>query len=247
MAYAGSSCIYGKRVRGVIDERAPPRPFNDYEQSKLNAEGVVRDAAAASGMEYVILRPAVVYGPRDERLRKLFNGVAKGRFPLFGKGEGRRHMVYVPDVAEAFLLACTEPAAAGQELIIAGPEAVPLRDMLQTLAQLVNRRRCGPRFPLKPMLKLAAVTEDVCHHFGVRPPIYRRRMDFYLNDAAFDCRRAQRVLGWTPKVDLREGLANTLRTYDTAQATSVWHSWAGVATQAVAAAEIIGTGSQLVT
>jgi nucleoside-diphosphate-sugar epimerase len=155
-------------------------------------------------------------------------------------------MVYVTDVAEAFLLACVEPAAAGQELIIAGPEAVPLRVMLQTLAQLVNRRRCGPTLPLKPMLKLAAVTEDVCHHFGLRPPIYRRRMDFYLNDAAFDCRRAQAVLGWKPKVDLREGLANTLRTYDTEQVTDVWNSWAGVSVQAMVAAEALETGSRLV-
>lgn len=206
--------IYGRRVPGIIDESYPPRPFNAYERSKVAAEEEVRRAAAAFGMEYVILRPTAVYGPRDQRLMKLFRSAAKGRFPLFGPGEGRRHMVYVSDLADAFLRACQRPSAANQEMIIAGPEAVPLRDMLAMLADLVNRRSCGPRFPLMPMLALAAATEDVCNRLGIRPPLYRRRMDFYTNDAAYDCSRARSVLGWEPKVSLREGLARTLEFHE---------------------------------
>jgi nucleoside-diphosphate-sugar epimerase len=202
--------IYGSRVKGVIDESREPQPWNAYERSKVAAENEVRRLAGVYGMDYVILRPTAVYGPRDERLLKLFRSTAKGRFPLFGAGDGRRHMVYVTDLAEAFLRACTLPEAANQEMIVAGPEAVPLRDMLQTLATLSNRRRYGPRLPLGPMLGLAAVTEDVCRWLKINPPLYRRRMDFYTNDAAFDCSRARSVLGWTPKVGLKEGLASTL-------------------------------------
>jgi nucleoside-diphosphate-sugar epimerase len=152
-------------------------------------------------MEYVILRPSVVYGPRDDRLSKLFRTAVKGRFPLFGRGDGRRHMVYVTDVA------------ANTEMIIAGPEAVPLREMLQILARLTQRRSCGPQLPLAPMLGLAAVVEDVCKLLKIKPPIYRRRMDFYLSDAAFNCARARQVLGWEPKVSLTEGLDHTLKAY----------------------------------
>jgi hypothetical protein len=61
------------------------------------------------------------------------------------------------------------------------------------------------------MLRLAAITEDVCNRLKINPPLYRRRMDFYTNDAAFDSSRARRVLGWEPKIALREGLARTLR------------------------------------
>jgi nucleoside-diphosphate-sugar epimerase len=59
----------------------------------------VKEIAGAAGMEFVILRPTAVYGPRDERLLKLFRSVQKGRFPLFGRGDGRRHMIYVTDLA----------------------------------------------------------------------------------------------------------------------------------------------------
>jgi nucleoside-diphosphate-sugar epimerase len=208
--HCSTAGIYGQRVSGVIDEDAPLHPWNGYERSKLASEGVVRRRAHAAGMEYVILRPTAVYGPRDERLRKLFRSVAKGRFPLFGRGDGRRHMIYVTDLAEAFLHACILPSAANQELIVAGPRAVPLHELLHTLAHAANRRAFGPRLPLKPMLALAGVVEDVCMKFHVDPPIYRRRMDFYLNDAAFDSSRAQDALQWSPQVDLPEGLAATL-------------------------------------
>jgi nucleoside-diphosphate-sugar epimerase len=208
--HCGTAGIYGQRVAGTIDERTPIRPWNSYERSKLAADEQVRAIAAASGMQYVILRPTAVYGPRDERLSKLFRSVQKGRFPLFGPGDGRRHMIYVTDLADAFLRACTTESAANCELIIAGPKAVPLREMLHTIARAANRPGFGPRLPLKPMLALAAVVEDTCKVLKVNPPIYRRRMDFYLNDAAFDSKLAQSVLGWRPKVDLAEGFAATL-------------------------------------
>jgi hypothetical protein len=97
--------------------------------------------------------------------------------------------------------------------------------MLRTLAQLVNRRSCGPRLPLRPMLRLAALTEDVCNRLKIKPPLYRRRMDFYTNDAAFDSSRARLVLGWQPKVTLREGLARTLRAHVQPAATSLRAYW----------------------
>jgi nucleoside-diphosphate-sugar epimerase len=211
--------IYGQRLTGITDETAPAQPWNAYERSKHAAEERLRQSAVQLAMEYVILRPAVVYGPRDGRLLKLFRSAAKGRFPLFGAGDGRRHMVYVGDVAEAFLLGCTVPEAANQEMIIAGPEAVPLRVMLDVLASVVQRARCGPRLPLKPMLLLAAVVEDGCKLIGVSPPLYRRRMDFYRSDAAFDCTRAQRLMGWSARIDLREGLR---RTYDASRTPLGW-------------------------
>jgi nucleoside-diphosphate-sugar epimerase len=201
--------IYGQQLAGITNESAAPRPWNAYERSKHSAEQCVRTLAPERGIEFVILRPAVVYGPRDDRLLKLFRSAARGHFPLFGSGRGRRHMVYVTDVAEAFLLACSEPGASNQEMIIAGPEAVPLREMLEMLASVTHRRSFGPRLPLAPMLLLAVLVENVCKLIAVQPPIYRRRMDFYRSDAAFDCARARQLLGWMPLVALREGLQRT--------------------------------------
>lgn len=213
--------VYGRQVAGNIDEQSPTQPWNAYESSKLASETVLREIASARGMEHVILRPAAVYGPGDVRMRKLFRMVSRGRFPLFGRGAGSRHLVYVSDVVDAFMRACTAPSAANRDMNIAGREAVPLRQLLDTLAELANVRRFGPQLPLRPMLALAALTEDVCKLLGIDPPLHRRRMDFYRNDASFDCSRARELLGWEPKVELRDGLARTLRSYDADEISSV--------------------------
>jgi nucleoside-diphosphate-sugar epimerase len=62
-------------------------------------------------------------------------------------------------------------------------------------------------------LGVAAVVEDVSAALAIDPPIYRRRMDFFHSDSAFDISKAREVLDWEPKVDLPEGIRRTLEDY----------------------------------
>jgi nucleoside-diphosphate-sugar epimerase len=211
--YCSTIGIFGHRVPGITNEDSPLRPGNVYERTKVAAEAMARGFHAGAGLPVVILRPADVYGPRDHRLLKLFRGVAAGRFPLFGDGKGRRHMVFVDDVVAAFRLASDGNGALGQALIVAGPESCTLRELIDAVARAAGRKRFGWRLPLTPMLAVAAVVEDVCTAVHVTPPIYRRRMDFFHSDSAFDTSRARRVLGWGPKIHLNEGVARTLDAY----------------------------------
>ena len=204
--------IHGQRVEGILSEQSAVRPWNAYEQSKVAEEALLRRSAELA-VESVIIRPASVYGPRDDRLLKMFKLASAGRFPLFGPGNGRRHMVYVSDLVDSFLKGCELPQAVGEAFIAAGPRAVPLHELLAILAGVLGRRSCGPRLPAAPMIVLSAVTEDVCKLLGVDPPLYRRRMDFYLNDAEFSSAKARSVLGWEPRVELAEGLRRTLEDY----------------------------------
>jgi nucleoside-diphosphate-sugar epimerase len=211
--YCSTIGIYGHRVPGISTEDSPLSPGNIYERTKVTAERLVRDFAENCGLAAVVLRPADVYGPRDQRLLKLFKGVSRGRFPLFGAGQGRRHMVYVDDVVSAFFKACERQEAVGEGLIVAGPRACTLRELLAEVKTAAGSSRYGIRLPLAPMLGLAAVVEDICAALAVDPPIYRRRMDFFHSDSEFDTSRARRVLGWEPKVDLPEGIRRTLEDY----------------------------------
>jgi dihydroflavonol-4-reductase len=211
--YCSTIGIYGHRVPGVSREDTPLAPGNIYERTKVAAEALVREMGASQGVPFVILRPADVYGPRDQRLLKLFRGVSRGSFPLFGAGDGRRHMVYVDDVISAFFAACERSEAVGESVIVAGPEVCTLRQLIETVRQAVGSPRYGRHLPLAPMLAAAAVVEDVCTLLHLDPPIYRRRMDFFRTDSAFDTSRARRLLGWTPRVGLTEGVARTAEDY----------------------------------
>src|SRR6185437_9600247 len=145
---------------GITREDSAFAPGNIYERTKVSAERLVRRFGLDERLPFVILRPADVYGPRDQRLLKLFKGVARGRFPLFGSGKGRRHMVYVDDVVSAFFRACERDEALGEGLIVAGPSACTLRELLDEIARATGSRRYGVRLPLAPMLGLAAAVED---------------------------------------------------------------------------------------
>jgi nucleoside-diphosphate-sugar epimerase len=211
--YCSTIGIYGHRAPGITSEGSPLAPGNVYERTKVAAERMVRQFCAGGSPPFVILRPADVYGPRDQRLLKLFKGVAKGRFPLFGSGSGRRHMVYVDDVVSAFFRACEREQAVGESAIVAGPRSHTLRELIALVQEATGSRRYGIRLPLVPMLATAAVVEDVAKRLKVEPPIYRRRMDFFWSDSEFDTSRARRLLDWAPQVDLPEGVRRTAEDY----------------------------------
>ncbi len=211
--YCSTIGIYGHRAPGISHEDSPLAPGNIYERTKVSAERMVREFSREHGLPSVILRPADVYGPRDQRLLKLFRGVARGRFPMFGGGRGRRHMIYVDDVVSGFFLACERPDAVGESLILAGPRPCTLRELIEIVTEATGAKRYGFRLPLAPMLVTAGMVEDVCQRLNVDPPIYRRRMDFFWSDSAFDTSRARRVLQWEPRVELRDGIARTLAAY----------------------------------
>src|SRR3954469_2433305 len=211
--YCSTIGIYGHRAPGITREESPLAPGNIYERTKVSAELLVRDFAEHCGLASVILRPADVYGPRDQRLLKLFKGVSRGRFPLFGSGKGRRHMIYVDDVVSAFFKACQRDEALNEGLIVAGPRSCTLRELLDEVTRATGSKRYGVRLPLAPMLGLAAVVEDISASLGIDPPIYRRRMDFFHSDSEFDTSRARRVLDWEPRIDLGEGIRRTLEDY----------------------------------
>ncbi len=211
--YCGTIGIYGHRAPGITSEDSPLRPGNIYERTKVAAEALVRKLTPTLDVPYTVIRPADVYGPRDQRLLKLFRGVNAGRFPLFGDGAGRRHMVYVDDVVSAFFAACERPAAVGEAMIVAGPAPCTLRELIEEVRRATGSPRFGRRLPLAPMLATAAVVEDVCQALHLDPPIYRRRMDFFTSDSAFDTSQARRLLDWTPRVSLDEGVRRTYEDY----------------------------------
>jgi nucleoside-diphosphate-sugar epimerase len=202
--------VHGRVEDPPADEDSPCRPELAYERTKLAGEAVVQAAFRDHDFPAVIIRPVWVYGPGCPRTHKLFRAVRKGRFPLAGRGDSLRHCIYIRDMLEAFDRAAVTPEAEGEVIIVGDETPASVRSLVEEIATLVGSR--PPRSIPLPVLRLAAgLSELAFRPLGKEPPISRRSIKFYTNNTAFDISKARRVLGWTPRYDLKTGLAETHR------------------------------------
>jgi nucleoside-diphosphate-sugar epimerase len=205
--------VHGDVENPPADEDAPLKPGDIYQETKLEGERLAREAAARVGIEVTIVRPTGIYGPGDRRLLKLFRGVVRGRFPILGSGNIYYHLTYIDDVVEGFRLCAEQPAAAGRTYIIAGGEVTTLNELVSLIADVAGVKSPALHLPVWPVWMAGAACEALCAPFGIEPPLYRRRVDFYTKSRAFDISRARREVGYNPRVGLREGIARTLEWY----------------------------------
>lgn len=205
--------VHGDIEHPPANEDAPLRPGDIYQVTKLEGEHMAREAAAAAKIELVIARPTGIYGPGDRRLLKLFGGVARGRFVLLGDGEIFYHLTYVDDLCDGFRLCGTVPGVAGRTYILAGGEVTTLKELIAITASVASVRPPRLRLPVWPVWLAGAACEALCAPFGIEPPLYRRRVDFFTKSRAFDITRAKTELGFAPAVSLCDGIGRTLEWY----------------------------------
>lgn len=208
-----STCGVHGEVEPPADEAAPYNPGDIYQQTKVEAERVVLGLHRDRGLPVVVLRPVGIYGSGDRRFLKLFKGVAKRRFPMIGKGDVLYHLTHVEDVARGFLRAGETPSAYGEAFILAGAEYTTVRELVALIAEKAGVEPPRFRWPSMPFYAAAAICEDVCRPLGIEPPLYRRRLDFFLKHRAFKIDKAKKELGWEPEVDLASGIEQTLGWY----------------------------------
>lgn len=205
--------VHGDVEHPPADEDAPLRPGDIYQLTKLEGERIARQAGADTGVEVVVARPTGIYGPGDRRLLKLFRGVARRRFIILGDGRIYYHLTYIDDLVEGFRLCGEVPAAAGRTYILAGGEVTTLNELAALIAAEAGVRPPSLHLPVWPFWLAGAACEALCAPFGLEPPIYRRRVDFFTKSRAFDISRARAELGYAPAVTLREGIRRTLAWY----------------------------------
>ena len=204
--------VHGDIDRPPANESAPFKPGDVYQSTKLEGERLARDAGARLGIEVTIVRPSGIYGPGDRRLLKLFRAAIR-RFPVLGSGEIYYHLTYIDDLIEGFRLCGEHPAAANRTYILAGGEVTTLNELVAMIASVAGVAPPRLHLPVWPFWVAGAICEAACKPFGLEPPIYRRRVDFYTKSRAFDITRAREEIGYAPRVGLREGIGRTIDWY----------------------------------
>ena len=207
--------VHGDVEHPPANEDAPLKPGDIYQVTKLEGERLARETGSRLGIEVTIVRPTGIYGPGDRRLLKLFRGVARRRWVTLGDGKIYYHLTFIDDLVAGLRLCGTHPAAANRTYILAGGEVTTLNELVALVADVAGVPQPTWHLPVWPFWAAGAACEAVCAPFGIEPPIFRRRVDFFTKSRAFDITRAREEIGFAPRVGLREGTRRTLEWYRT--------------------------------
>jgi len=199
-------------VNAPADENAPFGPLDVYQESKLEGELLARKYID-NGLKGTIFRPVGIHGPGDMRFLKLFRTISRGQFRMIGDGSILYHMTYIDDLVAGIILCGEHPAALGNTYILCGSRYTTLTELANAVATAVGRKPPRGHIPLWPVKLAAHACEAICRPLKIEPPLHMRRLDFFVNDRGFSAAKASRELGFTPRVELEDGLARTAAWY----------------------------------
>jgi dihydroflavonol-4-reductase len=194
-----------------VREDDQPNPVSEYGRSKLQGEQGVRAAIPGA----VIIRPPVVYGPRDTDVFQIFKSVAQGVSAEIAGGDRWLSWIYVKDLVLGLIASLESPAAAGRTYYLAHRKPATWGDLTGIAARAMGRPApCVIRVPIGVARAVGACAELWSRCTG-RPGIISRDKILEARFPAWTCdpSRAARDLGFEAPTSLEEGVTSTLAWY----------------------------------
>ena len=200
LVFMSSIKVNGESTRRPYTEADPPRPEDAYGVSKWETEQALARIAGATGLEVVVLRPPLVYGPgvKGNFLRLMRIVAREERLPLASVAN-RRSLIYVGNLADAVVTAIDAPGAAGRTFLAADPEDVSTPDLVRAIAHALGARA---RLLPCPVALL---------HLGAMLAGRGGDVERLTGSLQVDASLLRRELGWRPRLTLAQGLEETAR------------------------------------
>lgn len=183
-------------------EESIAQPEDPYGQSKLYAEHYLQEISQNTGLQVVIIRPPLIYGPEVKaNFLKMLHLVHRGLPLPFGNVQNSRHLVYVENLVSALCTVVEHPDAANQTYLVADDYALSLTQMMKAIGNEMDVHLKLIPVPVKLMAFLFTL-------FGKKTVINRLFGSLEVNNSKI---KAQ--LGWVPPVSTVEGLKETVKWY----------------------------------
>jgi len=212
-----SVAVYGGSSDMAITEDHSYDIEGYYSESKVRAEEAMLGEVSESSMEWVILRPCVIYGPRDLNFLPEFAELYGGKFfPLVNGGNALMDLVYVTDVCEALILAGTcENAHLGIYNVTDG-EQHSVKQIVETMQRIWSRPSKTFNVPYPVAHAFAAVSSTLSRIIkpSEDPLVSPAGVKHLTKPHNYSIEKIQRELGYRPQVTLEEGLRLTIEWYE---------------------------------
>ena len=172
-----------------------PAPEDAYAISKWEAEQALWEISAKTGLEVVVVRPPLVYGPGVKgNLARLLKLVRSGLPLPLGALQNKRSLIGLDNLVDLLIRCVEHPAAAGQTFLVSDGEDLSTPDLIRQIAEAMGRPARLFSVPVS-LLRLACGA-----------PGKRAEIDRLVGSLQIDSSHTQRVLGWTPPVSIEEGI-----------------------------------------
>jgi nucleoside-diphosphate-sugar epimerase len=217
IVHVSSITVHGNDVGGAADEQAPLRVEpNPYSQSKVAGERLLERMIRENGAPVTIVRPGWIYGPGDTAsFGRLAGTIRAGRMLMVGSGDNHLPLIYVRDAAEGILLASHAEQAAGRAYLLVNDEPVTQRDYLTAIATELGVAAPARHLPYRLGVAVGGLAEAAARlaRRAQPPPVMRYGLQLLGGENRFNIRRARGELGFSPRVDLAEGVRRSIEWY----------------------------------
>jgi 2-alkyl-3-oxoalkanoate reductase len=217
LVHVSSITVHGNDVHGAADETAPLREEpNPYSRSKVAGERLLERMIERDGAPVTIVRPGWIYGPRDgASFARIARMIENGQMMMVGGGENHLPLIYARDAAQGVLLASEAGQAVGRSYLLINDEPVTQRDYVTAIAAELGAPAPTRHIPYWFGMMLGAAAETLGRLTRRRnpPPVMRYGMQLLGGENRFTITRARHELGFTPRVDLAEGVSRSVAWY----------------------------------
>lgn len=198
IVFVSSVKVHGEEASMPYREESPFAPLDAYGVSKAEAEHALEKVAADTGLDVVVVRSPLVYGPGVKaNFRQLMNIVSR-RIPLpFLSISNMRSLIFVENLADALVCCATHPNAAGKSFLVSDGEDVSTPELIRRIAGTLDVPARLLPFSI-PLMRLAGkVVGKSC------------AVSRLTGSLAVDSSRIRKDLGWRPPFSMSQGLKET--------------------------------------
>lgn len=216
ITHVSSITVHGNDVRGSADETSPIRTEpNPYSRTKVAGEQLVARLVRDAGAPITIVRPGLIYGPRDRASFGRFAGlIERGKMVVIGSGRNCLPLIHARDAAAGVILASTAPDVIGKAYALINDERVTQLAYLSAIARELGVAPPSRHIPYRVALALGATSEIVARAARLKqPPLMRYGIQMMGGENRFDVTRARQELGFAPRVSLEDGVRESVAWY----------------------------------